>query len=219
MEDKLLHSFGYALEELQRPSIQLSAFQKDAIKSIVLGEDTFAGLPTNHSESLVFKCFSHCLDFMTKDMVNQTLATILIISPLIELTRSQVKDLQARRQTAVRLAGDVTKDEDQLYREAISYAYSSPESVTETRWKTLMRTEEFVSNLEAFFDEAHCVESWGAGLEPFHRKYAELASLTPLLQSFELLSSSYSTLHSAEHSPYLFPRRHLRCQQAFSHSA
>ena len=60
--------------------------------------------------------------------------------------------------------------------------FSSPESVTETRWKTLMRTEEFVSNLKAvFFDEAHCVESWGAGLEPFRRKYAELASLHSFL--------------------------------------
>ena len=67
MEEKLPCSFGYALEELQRSLIQLSAFQKDAIKSIVLGKDTFVGLPTGHDKSLLFECFPHCLDFMTKD--------------------------------------------------------------------------------------------------------------------------------------------------------
>ena len=109
--------------------------------------------------------------------------SVIIISPLIELMNSQAEDLRTRCQTAVRLSSNVTKEEECLLRQGLtSYVFSSPESILEGRWRGLLRTEGFINSVQAvFIDEAHCVESWGAGVEPFRKKYGELFSLHSFL--------------------------------------
>ena len=184
-EAVLEKSISYALDSLNKTSIKLSSFQKCALSWILSGRDTFISLPTGHGKSVLFESFPHCWKYLQKSKGEEKEVSVIVISPLIELMNSQVQDLRSRCQRAVRLSSDISKEEESLLRKGlITYVFSSPESLLEGHWRILLRSEDFTRSVRAvFIDEAHCVEAWGAGVEPFRKRYAELSSLHSFLYS------------------------------------
>ena len=80
----------FALGSLQKIYLQLSAHQKEALKSILSGKDTFVCLPTGHGKSIIFECLPYCWDFWRTDsapLSEQVVkpSSVLVVSPLISL--------------------------------------------------------------------------------------------------------------------------------------
>ena len=178
-------SIRFALLCIQKPSINLTVHQKSALTSALSGNDTLVCLPTGHGKSLIFKCFPHCFDFLkTPDQPS----CILVVSPLVSLMTSQVNDLKKRNQSALFFTGDITgADEDSIRKGIFKYVFLAPEAVAEKKWKSILMESCLSKTIQAVFvDEAHCVELWGGGVDPFRKSYAELASIQPFftLQSF-----------------------------------
>ena len=87
MEDKFDSAVAHSLENLQESLLRLSSFQKDALKSIVSGNDNFVRLPMGHGKSILFECVPHCLDLLSCNK-EHPLSSVFVISPLIELMKS-----------------------------------------------------------------------------------------------------------------------------------
>ena len=65
----------------------------------------------------------------------------------------------------------------------ISYVFSAQEALDEERWKAALRSSKGLKVRAVFCDEAHCIEMWGGGVEPFRQSYAKIASLQSFLLS------------------------------------
>ena len=75
----------------------------------------------------------HTVDLLSCD-TKRPLSSVFVISPLIELIKSQVKDLCNRKQTIVRLSCGVTiQKEAQLRDGIVRYVFSSPEAANENK--------------------------------------------------------------------------------------
>ena len=158
--------------------------QKEAIKSILIGKDTLVCLPTDRGKSIIFECLPHCYTCTDGALSPRGQpSSVIVISPLILLMISQVDDLRKRNQSAVRLAHDLSKeDECRLFNGSIRYVFSAPEALKERKWKSLLMTPSFNNCVKAVVcDEAHCVELWGSSIEPFRQSYSNLASLQAFL--------------------------------------
>ena len=95
----------------------------------------------------------------------------------------QVKDLFSRGLSAVRLGTEMTPVEKDLVEKGlIPYVFSSPESLQERRWKYMLLSSRYQSRVKAvFIDEAHCVEVWGSGKDPFRKSYDFLGDIRSFL--------------------------------------
>ena len=147
-EDVLEKSISYALDSLNKTSIKLSSFQKCALSGILSGRDTFVSLPMGHGKSVLFESFPHCWKYLQKSKGEEKEVSVIVISPLIELMNSQVRDLRRRCQRAVRLSSDISKEEESLLRKGlITYVFSSPELLLEGHWRILLRSEDFTRSV------------------------------------------------------------------------
>ena len=175
----------FALERISKASLQLLPHQMNALQSILSGKDTIVCLRTGQGKSILFECFPHCYDFLHSCESEQSQpSSVLVISPLISLMNSQVHDLRKRNQSALRLSVDASTDEQsQLMCGNISYVFSAPEALDEERWKAALRSSKGLKVRAVFCDEAHCIEMWGGGVEPFRQSYAKIASLQSFLLS------------------------------------
>ena len=91
MDDRFEDAVGFALGNLQKPSLKLSVYQKEALKNILSGKDTFVCLPTGHGKSIIFECLPLCHDYLSEPGPS---SSVLVVSPLISLMTSQVDDLR-----------------------------------------------------------------------------------------------------------------------------
>ena len=180
MDDRFEDAVGFALENLQKPSLKLSVYQKEALKNILSGKDTFVCLPTGHGKSIIFECSPLCHDYLSEPGPS---SSVLVVSPLISLMTSQVDDLRKRNQSAVRLLHELAAaDEEKLREGRFRYVFSAPEALAEGRWRAMFTVPTYSKSIMAvFFDEAHCIEIWGGGVDPFRRSYSKLASIQSFL--------------------------------------
>lgn len=75
-------------------------------------------------------------------------------------------------------------DESRLLDGSICYIVSAPEALDERRWKSVLMTPSVNKSIKAVFcDEAHWIELWGGGVEPFRQSYLKLASLQAFFPS------------------------------------
>ena len=75
----------------------------------------------------------HTVDSLSCD-TERPLSSVFVISPLIKVMKSQVKDLCNRKQTVVRLSCGVTiQKEAQLRDGIVRYVFSSPEAANENK--------------------------------------------------------------------------------------
>jgi ATP-dependent DNA helicase RecQ len=162
-----------SLNVLQKQNLALTFHQKQALRSVIGGKDTFVSLPTGHGKSIIFECLPHCCDHLNRCC---TPSAVLVVSPLIALMETQVDDLCRRGQNAVRLVHTLSVEE--CVAESVRYVFVAPEALEEPRWKELLRQDSFSGRLKGIFiDEAHCIETWGSGKFPFRREYSKLATL------------------------------------------
>ena len=138
--------------------------QEDIIKSILVGKDTVALLPTGGGKSICYQIPALCMD-----------GICLVISPLIALMKDQVTQLKQRGIPAAAVyAGMSRRELDIIFENACNGAYKllylSPERLqTELARERINRMQ---VNLLAV-DEAHCVSQWGYDFRPPYLQIAD----------------------------------------------
>ncbi|PWN06560.1 RecQ family ATP-dependent DNA helicase [Rhodohalobacter mucosus] len=143
--------------------------QKEAIGSVLEGNETMVLFPTGGGKSLCYQVPSLILDGLT-----------LVISPLIALMHDQVEQLGKRDIRAAFINSTLPAYEIEqrlvnarngMYR----LLYVSPERLTTERWKNEL------PNLNVSLvavDEAHCISEWGHDFRPAYRHIrSELSDL------------------------------------------
>lgn len=137
--------------------------QEEIIDSVLLGEDTFALLPTGGGKSICFQVPALAME-----------GICIVISPLIALMKDQVKSLTQKGIKAMALTSGISyKELDTLLDNCIygnyKFLYLSPERLQQELVQH--RIKQMNVNLIAV-DEAHCISQWETILDPAIKIYA-----------------------------------------------
>lgn len=170
---------GFALEKENWTALLETHFgfshfrqgQWEAIRSISLGRDVLAILPTGGGKSLIYQLPSFA----------QTDKLTIVISPLIALMKDQVDGLKARGLSAAYC--NSSQDELEQVRilsgaatGKIRILYVSPERAVSRSFLQLLPK---LPVAMIAVDEAHCVSQWGHDFRPEYRRLHTLRSLLP----------------------------------------
>jgi ATP-dependent DNA helicase RecQ len=157
------------------------SLQEDIIDSVLLGQDTFALMPTGGGKSICFQ-----VPALMQDGI------CLVISPLVALMKDQVANLQQRNIKAIALTGGIRQDElidllDNCQYGNYKFLYLSPERL-QSDW-ILDRIKNLPINLITI-DEAHCVSQWGHDFRPAYLKIAHIKAHFPKVPFLALTATA-----------------------------
>ena len=131
--------------------------QAEIIKSVLLGRDTLALLPTGGGKSVCFQ-----VPALAKEGI------CIVVSPLIALMKDQVENLKAKGINAVSIVSGMGLREidlalDNCIYGSVKFLYLSPERLLSELVRERIRYMKV--NLIAI-DEAHCISQWGPAFRP-----------------------------------------------------
>lgn len=155
--------------------------QEEIIDSVLLGEDTFALLPTGGGKSICFQVPALAME-----------GICIVISPLIALMKDQVKSLTQKGIKAMALTSGISyKELDTLLDNCIygnyKFLYLSPERLQQELVQH--RIKQMNVNLIAV-DEAHCISQWGNDFRPSYKNIRVLRELHPSIKMIALTASA-----------------------------
>ncbi len=144
--------------------------QEDIVRSVLLGHDTLALMPTGGGKSICFQ-----VPGLARE------GTCLVISPLIALMKDQVDRLRSMNVKAAYLSSVQTRHEmDNILDSAVyggtKFLYVSPERLKNELF--IERFKRMKINLIAV-DEAHCISQWGHDFRPAYREISKVRELKP----------------------------------------
>jgi ATP-dependent DNA helicase RecQ len=144
--------------------------QAEIIKSVLLGHDTLALLPTGGGKSVCFQ-----VPALAKEGI------CIVISPLIALMKDQVENLKDKGINAVAIVSGMGRREidlalDNCIYGTVKFLYLSPERLLSELVQE--RIKYMKVNLIAV-DEAHCISQWGYDFRPPYLHIADLRQLHP----------------------------------------
>ena len=187
MSSEMSEQITFSLSRLKRGGTVLSEQQVAAVLSVLRGQDTVVCLPTGHGKSVIFEVVPWCYEMPDGlgEEGKKAVYSVVIVSPLLSLMDKQIQELVERGQSAVRLSSSLPKDvEEAVLSGQVRYIFGSPECFEERKYRDMLLAPVYQTHLKAVFvDEAHCVEMWDGGKEPFRKAYQKLGDLRSFLPS------------------------------------
>ncbi|MFM1932457.1 MAG: ATP-dependent helicase recQ, partial [Bacteroidota bacterium] len=155
--------------------------QEDIIRSVMLGNDTLAMMPTGGGKSLCFQVPALCMP-----------GICVVVSPLVALMKDQVERLHRMDIKAHLVTSALTKKEtdyilDNCVQGPIKFLYVSPERLQNELF--IERFKRMKVNIIAV-DEAHCISQWGHDFRPAYRKISELRQFHPKVNVIAVTASA-----------------------------
>ncbi len=149
---------------------QFRPLQKEAMLSVIQGEDSLVVLPTGGGKSLCYQAPAVCMD-----------GVAVVISPLISLMKDQVDALRSNGVPSAFINSTLTAQEKRdiaadLDAKRLKLVYLAPEGLDSERLIKRLRDAGV-----SFFaiDEAHCVSHWGHDFRPHYRQLKFLREQFP----------------------------------------
>lgn len=139
---------------------KLKAYQVQAIRSILDGQNVFVVLPTSFGKSLIYQ---------VPQLVKQTGYT-LVVEPTLALIHDQVQKLTSKEVSAAYITSQNKEEHAGILRQLsagkLSFLYVTPEQLIYFKDDLPRATKLYhmlLSNPPSFIavDEAHCVTTWG----------------------------------------------------------
>ena len=136
--DRFMEMILTSLQFINKDSTCIRPQQREALHHLLSGRDTFINRPTRFGKSLIFELAPLCFDCQRGIALGSS--KVLIVSPLITLMDSKIRDLAGRGQKAARLS-DRTEACTSLME--ANYWFCSPESLQEGNWVVNIRKNDF----------------------------------------------------------------------------
>jgi ATP-dependent DNA helicase RecQ len=155
--------------------------QEDIIKSVLMGNDTLALLPTGGGKSICFQVPALMLE-----------GVCIVISPLIALMKDQEAHLKSIGISVASIHSGLTYYEVKcILQDAIEgdyqFLYLSPERLETKVFKELLP---YLKISMLVVDEAHCISQWGYDFRPSYLRIVQIRESLPGIPLMALTASA-----------------------------
>ena len=179
--------------------------QAEIIRSVLMGNDTLALLPTGGGKSVCFQ-----VPALAKEGI------CIVVSPLIALMKDQVENLNEKGINAIAIVSGMGLREidlalDNCIYGSVKFLYLSPERLLAELVRE--RIKYMKVNLFAV-DEAHCISQWGYDFRPPYLHIANLRALHPKVPVLALTATATSEVKEDIQQKLLF-KNAVVFQQSF----